>query len=148
MLVRWNAHDPWRELRAVQRQMDRVFADLMPGAGRRAHAAAYGGPAFNIHDVGDKYVLEAELPGIKTEDLSIDATANSLTIKGKRQIDVPEGYAAHRRERSDLEFSRAFTFESKLDLEKTTATLKHGMLRIELGKEELEKPRTITVKAG
>lgn len=145
MLVRWTSnprmYNPWREIRALQRHMDDVFRDLVP-------RSSQGGPAFNVSDLGEKYLVEAELPGVDHEDLSIDATVNSLTIKGKRNVAPPEGYAAHRQERSSLEFSRAFNFENKLDLEKVSAHLKNGLLRIELGKQELEMPRTINVKVG
>jgi HSP20 family protein len=145
MLLRWNPHDPWRDVRALQRQMDAVFADLLPGGRRAGYPATGSGPAFNVADLGDKYLVEAELPGVDEDALTIEATANSLTVKGKRSVTAPEGYAAHRTERNEAEFSRAFTFESKLDLEQVSARLDQGLLRIELGKQALEKPRTITL---
>jgi len=145
MLVRWTSnprmYNPWREIRSLQRHMDDVFRGLVP-------ASSSSGPAFNVSDLGDKYLVEAELPGVSNEDLAIDATVNSLTIKGQRSVAPPEGYAAHRQERSTLEFSRAFTFENKLDLEKVAAKLTNGLLRIELTKQQLEMPRTINVKVG
>lgn len=144
MLLRWTntpSYNPLREIRALQRQMDHVFRDLVP-------RESYERPSFNVSDLGEAYVVEAELPGVAQEDLKIDATVNSLTIKGHRSVAGPEGYSTHRKERSSLEFSRAFTFEDKLDLEKVSAKLEHGMLRIELTKQAEVQPRTITVKVG
>jgi HSP20 family protein len=146
MFLRWTSHDPWREFRALQRQMDQMVRELVPGAGGHG-AVAHTGPAFNVSDLGQSYVIEAELPGVTHDDLRVDATASSLTIKGRRDVAPPEGYATHRSERSTLEFSRAFTFDSKLDLENVTAKLNDGMLRIEAAKQAMEQPRTITVKA-
>ena len=144
MLVRWShprTYNPWRDLRALQRHMDDVFREHVP-------TSSSATPAFNVADLGDKYLVEAELPGVTQEDLSIDATVNSLTIKGKRSVAPPQGYTPHRQERNSLEFSRAFSFENKLDLEKVAAHLNHGLLRIELTKQAADAPRTINVKVG
>ena len=144
MLLRWTntpSYNPWREIRALQRQMDDLFRDTLPQRGEPR-------PPFNVSDLGDKYLVEGELPGVGQEDLQIDATVNTLTIKGQRSVAPPEGYSAHRQERSNLEFSRSFTFEDKLDLEKVAARLEHGLLRIELAKQAEVQPRTITVKVG
>jgi HSP20 family protein len=143
MLRLHTSYDPWREFRALQRQMDDVFQGLLPEAGRSGHGA--GAPSFNVSDRGDVYVLEAELPGVDQNHLSIEATAFSITIKGRRDVATPQGYTAHRRERGSIEFARSFNFDSKLDLEKVSAKLNDGILRVELGKAPDAKPRQIAI---
>lgn len=141
-MLRWHSsYDPWREFRALQRQMDDVFRGLMP-EGRPQTSV---GPAVNVIDTGDRYVLEAEVPGATQENLSIEATAQGITIKGKRDTGSLEGYATHRRERSSLEFARSFNFDGKIDLEKVTAKLNDGLLRVELHKAADAKPRQISI---
>lgn len=153
MLLRWNPTDYTafgRDMRAIQRQMDAVFADLLP-LGRKRTPIRYRlheGPSFNVAEQDDKYVVEAELPGVAHEDLQIDATGRELTVKGKRTVTAPEGYETLRSERAASEFSRTLRFEHKLDLEKVSARLQRGILRIELTKQAAEQPRAITVKVA
>jgi HSP20 family protein len=85
---------------------------------------------------------------LTTDDVNIEATETSLTLSGKRKTQAPEGYRVHRRERASLEFARAFEFPAKVDLEKVTATMKDGVLRIELAKQAQTRPRQISIKAS
>jgi HSP20 family protein len=145
MLVRWNAtHDPFlSDFRSLSRQMDRVFRELLP-----ERALVPRRNAWRVTEEADRYVLTAALPGVKKENLEIEATEHEITLKGKRSLAAPEGYRAHRNERSDLEFSETFAFEVALDLEKIEAKLDNGLLRIELAKQAKARPRSITVKAA
>lgn len=146
-MLRLQAHrDPWREFRVLQRQMDDVFRGLLssePAAFQRPRH----GPAFNVTEQADRYVIEAEVPGLRDEDISIEATTQSVTLRGKRPVIAPEGYSAHRQERGTLEFARSFSFESKLDLEHVKATLTDGVLHVELGKRAEAQPRQITIQS-
>jgi HSP20 family protein len=147
--MRWTtSDDPWRELRAAQRQMDDVFRSLFSAPGRNGTRLSHRtGPGFNVSERSDAYVVEAALPGLSRDDVRIEATSNSLTIKGERKTGVPEGYTVHRRERGDLELSRTFTFDSKLDLERVGARMKNGLLTVEVGKHPEEQPRSISIQA-
>jgi HSP20 family protein len=145
MLVRWTpSYDPFlSDFRSLSKQMDRVFRDLLPMrelAPRRS--------TWNLVDDGERYVVTAALPGIKKDELSIEATENELTIKGKRSLEAPEGYRAVRRERGELAFEESFSFDTALDLDKIEAKLDNGMLRIELTKQAKARPRSIAVKAA
>jgi HSP20 family protein len=145
MLVRWNAnYDPlFSDFRSLSRQMDRVFRDLLPERGLAPRRNAW-----KLGEEDERYVLTAVLPGVSKEQLSIEATEHELTVKGKRSIEAPEGYRALRRERTELEFSETFAFETALDLEKVEAKLDNGILRIELAKQAKARPRSIAVKAA
>lgn len=145
MLVRWNAnYDPFiSDFRSLSRQMDRVFRDLLP-----VRELAPRRSTWNVIDDGERYVVTASLPGMKKDELTIEATENELTIKGKRSLAAPEGYRAVRRERGELAFEESFSFETALDLEKVEAKLDNGMLRIELTKQAKARPRSIEIKAA
>jgi HSP20 family protein len=83
-------------------------------------------------------ILEAELPGVGPEAVNISVEGNVLTIKGER---TPRG--------SDEKqaFERSFTIPLTLEVEKMTATLKHGLLTITIPKREEAKPRRIEITA-
>jgi HSP20 family protein len=92
-------------------------------------------------------VLTAEVPGLAEGDINITATMDSLTLSGERKAPVPEGYAVHRQERGALRFARSFTLPAKIDVEKITAGLKHGVLTVTMPKHPESQPKAITVKA-
>lgn len=146
MLTRWLYPDPFRDFDGLRRQLDQLFRDFDVGTRRRPTRAAW--PRVNAFDTGTAFVIEAEVPGIPEDQLKIEATADSLTLSGKREPDAPEGYAVHRRERAPLEFTRSFALPAKIDLEQVRATAKHGLLTVTLPKKVEEQPRNITVKVS
>lgn len=145
-MFRWTTHDPLRDFRTMQRQMDQVFRGLFPDL--QAPRAQQRGPAFNVYDKGEAYVIQAEVPGLRQEELEIEATEDGLTLRfepAQTQAEVPEGYRAHRRERALQSFSRTFSFESKLDVEQASAALQRGILTLTLTKQAKEQPRKIEI---
>lgn len=156
MLTRWNngswpspwlgdpLHDvgPFGELR---RHVDRVFDEL----DRRAPgASAERSARFSLNDTGEALEVHAELPGFRREDIEVQLERNTLTIRGRREVTPPEGYVAHRRERSSMEIARAFTLPSRIDPEQASATLKDGVLSLRLPKVPAEQPRRVEVNVG
>lgn len=123
-----------------RRRMDRVFDDV--DTGRTTW------PRANLYDTGAALRLEMELPGVVDKDVQLTLNQEVLTLQGKRKADPPEGYSVHRRERAPLEFSRSFALPCKVDPEKVTATLRDGVLTVELQKVPEAQPRQITVKAN
>lgn len=147
------------ELHDLQRHVDALlghWGQVGPVAGSGAGPAAAWSrairrsrsDAFDVYEESDGYRLVADLPGMRAEDLDIEATEDTLTIKGKRAVSAPEGYTVHRRERESFALARAFTLPTKIDPEKVTATLVHGVLTITLAKREDAKPRTIAVRSA
>lgn len=121
-----------------RRRMDLVFEDVDTRTWPRA----------NLYDAGATLRLEMELPGVADTDVQLTLNQEVLTLKGKRKADPPEGYSVHRRERGALEFSRSFSLPCKVDPEKVTATLKDGVLKVELHKAPEAQPRQIVVKGN
>lgn len=134
--------DPRHDLSGLQRQLDALFSDLTRP--RRARLAR--DPAFDVFDDGEHFRLVADLPGVKVEDLEVEATEDGLAVRGTRKVEAPEGFSVHRREREGLRLARSFTFPTKIDPDKVEATLEQGVLTITLAKRADAKPRSITVR--
>ncbi len=136
--------NPFQELERMRREMDRLFSGLMGEAGYRLTSGVY--PAVNIFEDGENFILEAELPGMKSDELDIAVEGNTLTLRGQRKGEEEEGVSYHRRERKLGTFHKAVTLPADVDPEKVTAHFKNGVLRMVLPKAEHAKPRKITVK--
>ena len=161
MLTRWNelgsgALD--RELSALndlRNQMDRLFVDFERGwgTGRDPHPQtswmrSSAWPRVALYDSGVELRLRAEVPGISEKDLDISVEQSSLTIRGERTTEVPEGYSVHRQERGNRSFARSFTLPCRIDAERATANLKNGVLEMTLPKVPEEQPRQIQVQVS
>ncbi len=130
----------------LRNKMDRLFNEVdRPYLYGPAFTLSTNSPRTNLMENGDNFEVRAELPGISKDDISIKIQGNYLEISGKRVIEKPEGYKAHRNERSSSSFSRSFTLPDEVDAEKVDATLKDGVLYLTLPKSEAAKPRQITI---
>ncbi|NJM52469.1 MAG: Hsp20/alpha crystallin family protein [Blastocatellia bacterium] len=106
-------------------------------------------PSVDIFENQDQIVLEAELPGMKSEDVNISIENNVLTLHGERKFEKKdEGDNFHRVERSYGSFSRSFTLPPTVSSENANAEFENGVLRLTLAKREESKPRRIEIKAG
>lgn len=158
MLTRWNDvglsdwDRPFAVLNELRRQMDRVFWDFEhaadPGADQPRLGAFETWPRISVRDNGAELLLRAEVPGVSENDLNITVEQGSLTLRGERKLDLPEGYSVHRRERPMAAFARSFTLPSPVDAEKVAAKLKHGVLEMTLPKAAEARPRHIQVRAA
>jgi HSP20 family protein len=106
-----------------------------------------GFPAVNVWEDEASFHAEAELPGLKLEDLEILVVGSQLTIKGERRADVPEGATSHRSERTKGPFARVVRLPTDVAADKVEASLKDGVLLITLPKAEAARPRKIKVVA-
>lgn len=131
------AYAPQAQLR---RELDRLFGDF--------ERATPTPSTLSFEDDGNSFVLRAEVPGLTENDFQISLAGNTLTLKGERKLDAPEGYTVHRRERSAYRFARSLELPARVDGEKVTATLKNGVLTLTLPKAAEVQPRQIAVKAA
>ncbi|MFO0762133.1 MAG: Hsp20/alpha crystallin family protein [Byssovorax sp.] len=143
----------------LRRRMDRLFDEYEPPRTRDALRnnladevdRAFGRarfPRLTLADAGSSLVLRAEVPGLTEKQIQLSIQKDVLTMSGERPSDAPEGYVVHRQERAPLKFGRTFTLPCKIDPEKSTATLKNGVLTVTLTKAVEEQPRQIFVKVG
>jgi HSP20 family protein len=138
--------DPVGGLLALQRGLERVFdrpfgIDLGP-SGRGVF------PPVNVFSDRDGYVVKLEVPGVAPEDIAIESEGRTLTITGKREAAPPSEGSFHRRERGTGRFSRSLQLPADLDVARTDASYKHGILTVRVPKKEEAKPRQISVKAA
>jgi HSP20 family protein len=106
-------------------------------------AREYVTPAVNILETKDAYILEAELPGVNKEGLSINVEGDVLSLTGRRR--PVSGPSLLYRESGHADFRRAFELDPSIDTAKITAQLEQGILSVTLPKAEKAKPRQITV---
>lgn len=157
MLTRWH-NTGWTEfddlfsaMNQLRTHMDRVFDDAVgPGLSDGRMLPFYSGtwPRSNLIDSGPNLVLTAEVPGLSEKDIKLSLNQEVLTISGERQTKVPEGYSAHRQERTAVKFARSFVLPCRVDADRTTATVKNGILTVTLEKAAEAMPRQIAVKAS
>lgn len=147
-LIRW---DPFREIAALQERMNRLFSDIRTQSPFREEEIVQGSwiPAVDIYETNEAIVLNAELPGVASEDISVEVKDNTLTLKGEKKFarEVKEE-SYHRVERAYGTFQRAFTLPGTVAQEKVKAQFKDGVLKITLPKVEEAKPKQIKVEVS
>jgi HSP20 family protein len=127
------------ELDNLRQQMDLL-------AGRSIPAKAGVFPLINLTENKDNYYVRAELPGIKADELNIEAEGNKISVSGERKIPIENEKAKyHRIEREAGKFSRMISLQTDIDSEKIDASLKDGILKLTIPKAEKAKPKQIAV---
>lgn len=143
MYVRFNHSIPFGRLRE---EMEQLFGGLVENA--QAFAGSRAFPALNIWEDDDNVYAEAEVPGLKLDDLELLVTGDELSIKGSRSDTGEEGASFHRRERGSGAFNRVVRLPVDIDGDKVEATLRDGILLITMPKAVAAKPRKIKVKTS
>jgi HSP20 family protein len=135
-------------LRQMRDEMDQVMQGLFGRLPRDDWEQSRAFPAMNVWEQGDEVFVEAELPGLKSNDLEISVVADELTIKGARKDEATDGTTWHRRERGVGPFSRVLKLPVEVDADKVRASLRDGVLLITLAKSPAARPRRIEVVGG
>src|ERR1043165_6285137 len=140
-------YDPFRDLRTLQDEVNRLFTTNFPRAfSDESFARGAWNPSVDIYENKDHIVLEAELPGMNREDFELSVEKNVITLRGQREFekkDDSDNY--HRVERSYGSFTRSFTLPQTVSADGATAEYNNGVLRVTLQKREETKARRIQV---
>ncbi|HEU4685261.1 MAG TPA: Hsp20/alpha crystallin family protein [Nitrospira sp.] len=148
-LSRWS---PWKELEEMEKRLATMFTRPSVSANgekKEAISVAEWSPLVDITEDDKEYVVKAEVPEIKKEDIKIKVHEDVLTISGERKSEKEEkGKKYHRVERAYGSFLRSFTLPEDADGSKISAEYKDGILTIHLPKSEKPKAKTIEVKVG
>jgi HSP20 family protein len=144
-LVKFN---PWKEISAMEENINRFFGDTQLHR-RRAHgttAAREWKPVVDIYEDEDKFVITADLPGVKREEIDIDYKERILTLSGERKIDDDvSGEGCNHRERLSGKFIRRFSLPEMVAADRIEAKFKDGVLTIEVPKPEEQKTRKVAI---
>jgi HSP20 family protein len=145
MLNGWNDFErSLAVLDDMRRQMDRLW-DEIDGT-QRTTPLGTSWPRVNVVDLGDSIRVEAEVPGLGEKDVQLSVHNDVLSIEGERRVRAPEGFVPHRQERVSVRFNRTVALPCKVDLERTNAAVKDGVLTISFQKAPESRPRQIAVK--
>jgi HSP20 family protein len=142
-------YDPFRDLRSLQDEMNRLFSGTFSRGSQDEVLRGAWSPSVDIFENKNEIVLEAELPGMTADDVNISIENNVLTLHGERRFEKKdESDNFHRVERSYGSFTRSFTLPPTVSSENANAEFQNGVLRLTLAKREEAKPHRIEIKAG
>jgi len=136
-------YEPWGLLSQLQKELER--SRETQGSDGSISTAEWA-PAVDIKEESDKFVLHADIPGVKPEEIEVHMEAGILTLKGEKKSEAKtekEGYK--RIERTFGSFYRRFSLPDSANAEAISAKCKHGVLEIIIQKREAVKPKRIDV---
>lgn len=142
--------DPLREMESLSARLNRIFSNPLPME-LPADASVFGDwmPAMDIEENDKEYVIKADLPSIKREEVKVGIVDGVLTVEGERKQEKEEkGKKFHRVERSFGRFVRRIAVPTDVNEQKVTAVFTDGVLHVHLPKSEAAKPKTIDIKVG
>lgn len=142
-LLEWES--PWRAFGSLRQDLDRLF-----GAYERTLTSPYSNEqgAAELRDNGNEIVISVDLPGVSKKDVDLSISGENVFIKATRAASAPQGYTAHRRERSSYTFEHSFKLPVPVETQKAEASLQDGVLTVTLPKSPNAQPRQIPVKTG
>jgi len=139
---RWN---PAREMEQMMSRMNQIFSGWPEG--EEPMTTSEWAPPVDIIEEEGEYLVKAELPEVKKEDLKVSVEDGALHITGERKSEKEEkGKKFHRIERSYGKFERAFTLPTDAEPDKVTSECKEGILKVHLPKNPTTKSKSIDVK--
>src|SRR5437868_1830575 len=145
-LTRW---EPLREMEDLQSRLSTLFGrtPMRRGNGKESITLPEWTPLADITEDEKEYVIKAELPEMKKEDVKVTVENGVLTISGERKFEAEEKKKKyHRVERGYGTFMRSFTLPDDADFNKVNAEFKSGVLTVHVPKSEQAKPKQIEVK--
>jgi HSP20 family protein len=133
-LTRWS---PFDDMFSFHREIDRLFnrawSDLS------ARAAAPIAPTFQVQATDDAWKVAVPMPGIDPKHVNLEVTGNTLSIRAEQPVDQDAPYAR---------FEQTITVPQFVDLDKVTASHRHGLLELTLPFKESVKPRRIQIETA
>jgi HSP20 family protein len=134
----------------MQTRLNRFFGEA-PSQRTEEDGMSFSGwsPAVDVQETDHEYVIKADLPDVKKEDVKVQLLDGALTIEGERQQEKEEkGKKFHKIEREFGKFLRRFTLPNEVDASKVQADFKNGVLNVHLPKSATSKPKAIEVKVS
>ena len=146
-LVRW---DPFRELQHMQSRLNHLFGDTrFQRTGEDGMSFSGWSPAVDVEETDKEYLIKADLPDVKKEDVKVELLDGTVTIEGERRQEKEEkGKRFHKIEREYGKFLRRFALPTEVEASKVQAEFENGVLHVHLPKSATAKPKAIDVKVS
>jgi HSP20 family protein len=144
-VTKWN---PFRDLEEMQNRLNPWFGRLsLRGPGDETATGSAWTPLVDITEDDKEYLIKAELPEVKKEDVKVTLEGGTLSISGERKFEKEEkDKRYHRIERSYGSFVRSFALPEGTTGSKVSADFKDGVLKVHLPKSEQTKPKSLEIK--
>jgi len=148
-LTRWN---PFKEMEDLQGRLGSLFGQApmrLNGNQEEPMTVAQWAPLVDITEDDREYLIKAELPEVKKENVKVVVESGTLNISGERTLEKEEnGLRYHRIERSHGSFVRSFVLPDDADAQKVNAEFKDGVLRVRVQKQEQKLPKSVEIKVA
>ncbi len=144
---RW---EPFQELEQVTERMRRMLDETFGGFGRwpsLLQETAGWSPLVDVEEQDDAYVLEAELPGVKRDDVDIELVGNELAITGELKEKERSG-VLRRRTRRMGRFDYRVTLPEQVDAEQIDASLSEGVLTVRVPKSQRAHRKKVAIRGS
>jgi HSP20 family protein len=134
-------YEPWALLNRLHREFDQNFETV-------AREASWS-PAVDVHEEAGRFVVRADLPGVKPADIHVTAEKGVLTLRGERTSEKQETEGQYSRiERISGKFVRSFKLPENVATDQIAAQFKDGVLELSIPKNAKTEPRRIEVQAA
>jgi HSP20 family protein len=134
-------------LSTLRNEIDQLFEAPLTELARASHLLSGSAPAVDIYEDKDSFVVKAELPGMKKEDIDVSLHDGSLSISGERKGEM-ENAEVYRSERFFGRFQRTVILPTPVNTAGINAQYKDGILTVTLPKTEEAKPKQIDVQVN
>lgn len=144
-LIKWN---PFNELEDISNRLNQIFgrSAVQPETGQQMLKVADWAPSVDISETDKAYLIKAEIPEVKKEDVKVTIDDGMITLQGERKMEKEEkGKKFHRIERSYGSFVRSFRLPDGVDESKAKAEFKDGMINVTLPKSEKAKTKAVEI---
>jgi HSP20 family protein len=144
--LRW---DPFKEIESIHDRLSNLLAQpswRAGGASKEMMSVAEWAPVVDITEDEKEYLIKAELPGVKKEEVKVSVENGVLSLSGERKYEHEEkSKKQHRVERAYGKFVRSFTLPDEVNPAKVNAEFHDGVLHVHLPKEETVKPKALQI---
>jgi len=146
-ITRW---DPFKELDELNKRLSMMYGRApvrKDSEKEEAMTVAEWAPLVDILEEDKEYLIKAELPEVKREDVKVTVEEGVLTVSGERKFEKEEkGKKYHRVERAYGRYARSFTLPQELDEAKAEAKFRDGVLELTLPKKAAAARKAIAIQ--
>ncbi|MFT3907137.1 MAG: Hsp20/alpha crystallin family protein [Steroidobacteraceae bacterium] len=141
-------YQPWGLVNRLHREFGQLFGDAAAAATGAERTAAWS-PSVDVREDGQRFVLQADLPGVEAKDISVTAENGVLTLRGERHIERQENKDGYQRlERAEGAFERRFALPDNVRSEEISARHANGVLEIVIPKQAAPEPRRVPINVN